>query len=102
MKASLLCVCLLVAAQAPPAVAQTAGQPAPMTPIPATTAGAQKLAAIHADTEEMVCHSITSTGTRFVHKECHTPFEWRQMSADAAAYAKYVQERANSFCIGVC
>ena len=105
MRMSLLCVALMALAQTAPALAQPlsgAPAPAPDKAISAAASAGQSTAAMHSDTEALVCHSITSTGTRFEHRECHTAFEWRQMGKDASDYAKYVQQRANSFCVGPC
>ena len=33
--------------------------------------------------DAMVCRSITETGTRFTHRECHTASQWRAISDDA-------------------
>jgi hypothetical protein len=58
------------------------------------------LADLHRYTEQNVCRTITSTGTRFTHKECHTAFEWNSISNDGGAYALYMQQRATELQFG--
>ncbi len=79
--------------------ATRAGGVAPQTALAQT---AKPLTAVQAYSEKQICRSIVVTGTRFAHKECHTALEWDQQSRDGSDYARYIQNRANSFCIGVC
>jgi hypothetical protein len=56
--------------------------------------GNDAMAKVHKDTEEYLCRNIVATGTRFVSKECHTAFEWRNISSDAQDFLAYMG-RAN-------
>ena len=45
--------------------------------------------------DAMVCRSITETGTRFAHRECHTASQWRAIS-DAAQQQVQSDQRMSS------
>ena len=71
MLAPTLTVAVTLLAQAAPAAATST---VPQTSPPESAAPAS---------DPMVCHSITETGTRFSHRECHTAAEWRAISDTA-------------------
>ena len=45
--------------------------------------------------DQVVCRSVTDTGTRFTHRTCHTAAEWNQISSDAQSSTSQYQ-RASS------
>ena len=42
--------------------------------------------------DPVVCKSVGDTGSRFVHRICHTPQEWAQITADARSSTQQYQQ----------
>ena len=100
MKAALLLSSLLVLGAGSAAYAQSVAGRASTTSVTGKAETKTALADLHKQTEENICHTITSTGTHFQHRECHTAFEWKNIENDGAAYALYVQQHASELQFG--
>jgi hypothetical protein len=97
MGASIALLVLLIAQTTPQQEVQTYTQSAEHAPPSDLMKGKSA-----SGDDAVLCKQIVYTGTRFSSKECHTSREWRQMAEDAANYQKYIDMRADEFCVFQC